>query len=280
MLVTLSLPAAKIMVYQQRTKTIAAAILEERKPRDMERVETLINKLRTQLEGNASIDQLLVTVQILQSELVHLKSITPQGNAVSGPSPAVHISTNAPSDARLKQQEDSGEKIVEVLQVDEAALEAELEEIRKNAEALNQMGAVNKPPMRFDPMEEAPTLIQHQAKKEQKPQAPPPTIVREEETSLNEKLKQSHTELSDALSETSIKDLRKGIGLNDRFVFINELFRGDEVMYERSIKTINGFAIYPEAEYWIKRELKLKLGWMESNPVVKQFDQLVRRRFS
>jgi hypothetical protein len=70
------------------------------------------------------------------------------------------------------------------------------------------------------------------------------------------------------------------VGINDRFLFINELFRGDDVMYERSIKTINNFSIYPEAEYWIKRELKLKLGWDDKNEVVKQFDQLIRRRFS
>jgi hypothetical protein len=51
-------------------------------------------------------------------------------------------------------------------------------------------------------------------------------------------------------------------------------------MYERSIKTINSFNIYPEAEYWISRELKIKLGWDNELPVVTQFDQLVRRRFS
>ena len=82
------------------------------------------------------------------------------------------------------------------------------------------------------------------------------------------------------MTETPIKDLRKAIGINDRFLFINDLFRGDEVMYERSIKTINSFNIYPEAEYWITRELKTKLGWDTELPVVLQFDQLVKRRFS
>ena len=82
------------------------------------------------------------------------------------------------------------------------------------------------------------------------------------------------------MKETPIKDLRKAIGINDRFLFINDLFRGDEVMYERSIKTINSFNIYPEAEYWITRELKTKLGWDTELPVVLQFDQLVKRRFS
>ena len=105
-------------------------------------------------------------------------------------------------------------------------------------------------------------------------------VVEDASPSLNDVLKPSGTELSDSLKDAPLKDLKKGIGINDRFLYINELFRGDETMYERSIKTINAFAIYPEAEYWIKRELKLKLAWDDKNAVVAAFDQLVRRRFS
>ncbi len=68
--------------------------------------------------------------------------------------------------------------------------------------------------------------------------------------------------------------------MNDRYVFINELFRGDEVMYERSLKTINGFRIFAEAEYWIERELKVKLGWEEHKATTRLFYDLIRRRFS
>jgi hypothetical protein len=50
-------------------------------------------------------------------------------------------------------------------------------------------------------------------------------------------------------------------------------------MYERSIKTINGFSIYQEAQYWMERELKLKLGWDKEKDTVKHFYDLVRRRF-
>jgi hypothetical protein len=98
--------------------------------------------------------------------------------------------------------------------------------------------------------------------------------------SLNEKLKIEQIELTTVLGGTPIKDLKKAIGINDRFLFINELFRGDDVMYERSIKTINNFEIYPEAQFWIQRELKVKLGWDDSNETVKQFDALVKRRFA
>jgi hypothetical protein len=99
-------------------------------------------------------------------------------------------------------------------------------------------------------------------------------------TSLNDKLKSEVADLKSALNHTPVRDLKKAIGVNDRYVFINQLFRGDEVMYERSIKTINGFRILPEAEYWMERELKVKLGWDENRETTRHFYQLVKRRFS
>jgi len=99
-------------------------------------------------------------------------------------------------------------------------------------------------------------------------------------SSLNEKLKSDVVDLRSALNDTPVRDLRKAIGINDRYVFVNQLFRGDEAMYERSIKTINAFRILPEAEYWMERELKVKLGWDENRDVTRHFYQLVKRRFS
>lgn len=243
----------------------------------MERVETLCNRLLEQLSQNASPDALLVTVQMLQSELLHLKATTAPTAAsanVAIDMPVAFENNEQPATDPGKEEE----KIIEVLQVDEAEIEAELEEIKKNAEAKNSMSAQNKPPIVFDPVEDTPTLI-HQRSAD-KPKKELHETIGQQGDSLNEKLRQAKMELSDALQDVPIKDLKKAININDRFLYISELFRGDEVMYERSIKTINSFAIYPEAEYWIKRELKLKLGWDDRTPIVKQFDQLVKRRFS
>lgn len=250
----------------------------------MDRVVTLSNKLQEQLAQNAGIDQLLVTVQMLQSELMHKKQLQP---AKEQP-PKVVVQT-APVDISQLPKENAAEpeeKVVEVLQVDETEVEAELEEIKRNAQTRNNLSAVNKPTLLFDPVEDIPTLTHQENSAPPATEEPAPKaaseihelISREQTSSLNERLKQVKIELGQSL-ETPIKDLRKAIGVNDRYLYINELFRGDEVMYERSIKTINGFSIYPEAEYWIKRELKLKLGWHDTNEVVKQFDQLIRRRF-
>ena len=249
----------------------------------MERVKTLIQKLQQQISENADADKLMVTVQMLQSELLSHQDNTPKlKKGITVIMPAYVNAGNQNSTENFNKIEQplvkEEEKIIEVLQVDEKEIEEELEEIKRNAEAKNQMSANAKPAMLFDPVEEVPTLT-HQTpiinvEKNINESAP------KRSESLNEKLKQTKIELSDTLTEAPVRDLKKAIGVNDRFLFINELFRGDEAMYERSIKTINNFSIFPEAQYWIQRELKLKIGWNDTDPVVKQFDQLVKRRFS
>jgi len=252
----------------------------------MERVKTLIQKMQQQIDENASADKLLISAQMLQAELVLLNgNIMPSSKGKVGvilPVNQSNLNYTGNDEKKYDALKDvkEEEKVFEVLQIDEKEIEEELEEIKRNAEAKNQMGVNAKPVLFFDPVEDVPTLTH---------QTPLPVINNknindasssQKPESLNDKLKQSKFELSDMLTDTPVKDLKKAIGVNDRFLFINELFRGDEAMYERSIKTINNFSIFPEAQYWIERELKLKIGWKDADPVVRQFDQLVKRRFS
>ena len=238
----------------------------------MERVATLIDKLNQQLASGASAENMMLTTELLQAELSHVLQ-SGQHESASGSSIAVHIAPVAPV---LDNPESGEEKVVFDLEVSETEIEEELEQIRKTAEAKNTISLKNRRPLFFDPIEDTPTLS-HQKKNSAKDLNDQLGAVAKD--TLNEKLKESRKELSDALKDTPIKDLKKAIGVNDRYVFIQELFQGDEVMYERSIKTINAFSIFPEAEYWVRRELKTKLGWNDTHPLVQQFDQLVRRRF-
>jgi hypothetical protein len=252
----------------------------------MERVETLIKKLQDQFAQNATADQLLLTVQMLQAELLHLQ----QNNAPSFEQQSVAVTVSnqfSRFEAALKNNITEPvieEKTVEILQVDEAEIEAELEEIKRNAESLQQISVHNKPHIVFEPEDDVPTLMQQQDYKPQQKNEDAAKEINElaanNHASVNEKLKQSKIDLGETLTETPVRDLRKAIGVNDRYLFINELFRGDEVAYERSIKTINSFSIFAEAEYWIQRELKVKNGWDAGNEMVAQFYQLVKRRFS
>ena len=244
----------------------------------MERVETLLQKLQKQISENLPVDSLLITVEMMQHELMHLKTAQPKGadRAVSISMPLKIVEQW--QDAEKDKLGIIEERTVEILQVDEAAIVAELEEIKRNATVISHISSHSKPQLLFDMGEDdIPTLI-HQ--NQTVPAKEINETVGKKNRSLNDSLKEDTTELSAKLSDAPVKDLKKAIGVNERFLFINELFRGDEVMYERSIKTINSFTIWPEAEYWVKRELKTKLGWKDSNETVQHFDQLVKRRFS
>ena len=90
----------------------------------------------------------------------------------------------------------------------------------------------------------------------------------------------SKTELQEKLALEPIKDLKAAIGINDKFQFIASLFGGDEKAFDQAIKTINGFKIYAEAQFWIKSNLREQNKWDETDEVVKAFDLLVKRRFA
>jgi hypothetical protein len=90
----------------------------------------------------------------------------------------------------------------------------------------------------------------------------------------------TNTELQEKLALDPIKDLKTAIGINDKFQFTATLFNGDEKAFEMAVKTINGFKIYAEAQFWIKSNLREQYNWDETAEVVKAFDLLVKRRFA
>ena len=216
----------------------------------MERIQSLINRLQEQLNQQKNAAQMLGTIQLLQAELMLLAS---HSNKTLGTS---KVSVLMPSSPRFMIQE----KEVE-------ATATSYPKVKLKPKPQSQID------LHFDPLNEIPTLSNQQFSKEVNE-----SVTKEE--SLNDRLKEEKKEVMQVLKDSPIKDLRKAIGVNDQFVFINELFRGDEAMYERCIKTINSFNIYPEAEYWMNRELIVKLGWDGNSESVIHFYQLVKRRFS
>ena len=268
----------------------------------MERIYTLIDKLYQQKAQAASPAHLLFTVQLLQQELSQLQQ---KANSISTKKVAVTLPVNlnfSEESLRVPFSEATKEKEVFVLDVvEETVVEEEVAApaipFSQSKEYVLQKPVLPevpysepKPVVRqepkpayaaqdlfsnvFETVTEAPTLSQYQSRVEVH------EAIADRKESLNDRLKENKTELAHMLKETPIKDLRKGIGINDRFAFVRELFRGDDAMYERSIKTINNFNIYSEAEYWISRELKHKLGWDDRNETVGHFYSLVRRRFA
>jgi hypothetical protein len=230
----------------------------------MERIRVLIARLKEQTEQNASPSQMLVTVQMLQNELYQLQV---NGNFSLGTSKVAVMLPKTVNISVSQETQKKGEGKTERQPVQETE---EVVHSRNRATSSKKAEPSN---LLFDPLFEIPTLSHQQGVKEIN------ELAEHQAESLNDRLRQEKTEVVEVLKHEPIKDLRKAIGINDRFVFINDLFRGDEAMYERSIKTINSFHIFQEAEYWISRELIVKLGWDKDSEIVKHFIHLVKRRF-
>jgi hypothetical protein len=232
----------------------------------MERLAELISKLKEQFEQKADASKLLGITLLIERELMKEEPVkTP-----SGSSSKVSVVMPAPRNGYHPKME---ETIVDELPELPFSPEVEIEETVETKPVKEEI-RVFRQEFLFDPMEEIPTLALQKNIKEIN------ELIGLRDPSLNDKLKENRIEVGHLLTEHPIRDLKKAIGINDRQIFINELFRGDEVMYERSLKTINSFKIYAEAEYWIERELKVKLGWEEHKDTTKHFLQLIRRRFA
>jgi hypothetical protein len=295
----------------------------------MERAEVLMLKLQEQYRKKESPAQMLLTLQMLQQELMQMNVQLTHGQRDRS---KVSVVLPFPKKQAVEEQPPvQEEKIVQVLQIDEEEVARELEQMKQSAELKNEISMKGRPSFneQYDPLEEVPTLASHipvsdnylskivqelptmpepvqitplpepeptplpfspylpqpatTAPKVNKPKiefedASPVDLVAIKD--LNDKLKEQTRELAQKFQDVPIKDLRKAIGINDRYLYINELFNGDEAMFERSVKTLNHFSILPEAEFWMQRELRIKLGWKEDNQLVQQFVQLVRRRFA
>lgn len=98
--------------------------------------------------------------------------------------------------------------------------------------------------------------------------------------SVNEVLTEKVADRSQQLQQEPIRDLRKAIDINDRYLLLNELFDGDESRYEQVIKTLNGFSILGEALFYVDREIKTRPGYDKDGPAAQLLAQLLSRRFS
>ena len=87
---------------------------------------------------------------------------------------------------------------------------------------------------------------------------------KDEVKSLNEKLLKNKTDksISSKMQYNAIKDLKSAIGINEKFLFINELFKGNMKEYNESILKLNEFKSLTEAESYLE-ELKGKHKWKD-----------------
>ncbi|MFM9056517.1 MAG: hypothetical protein ACKOQY_07505 [Bacteroidota bacterium] len=101
------------------------------------------------------------------------------------------------------------------------------------------------------------------------------------EESLGEKILKEHPArtLSDSLRDRTLSDLHQSIGVNERFSFINGLFKGDQLKYFGAIDELNACTSVEAAMQYIQQDMRAAMGWKKDPPALADFVDLVRRRF-
>jgi hypothetical protein len=84
--------------------------------------------------------------------------------------------------------------------------------------------------------------------------------------------------IADKHQESKIIDLRTTIGINDKFLFINELFEGNMRIYDEAVQKLNESTTMAQADIMLL-DLKIVYNWDSESPTVKKFVELVRRKF-
>lgn len=94
--------------------------------------------------------------------------------------------------------------------------------------------------------------------------------------SLNERIKTSGKEIHKVIASKHLKDM---IDLNNRFVFVSELFKGNKDEFNFAVNHIDEIADYTSAEGFIRSQLINTHKWDENSASVKHFMELVRYKF-
>jgi hypothetical protein len=86
--------------------------------------------------------------------------------------------------------------------------------------------------------------------------------------------KQARKDLTSRLQSRPIADLRSSIGLNDKFLFIKEIFKGSPESYNQCVDDLNKAATYEEALHTARTKYSLD----EKTDAVKRLLVLVKRK--
>ena len=81
-------------------------------------------------------------------------------------------------------------------------------------------------------------------------------------------------------SSQPISDLKQAITLNDKLLYIKDLFNGYNLAYSEALDILNRFNSYDEAENFLKTSYAAKNNWDAKPATAEKFFALLRRRYS
>ncbi len=98
----------------------------------------------------------------------------------------------------------------------------------------------------------------------------------------HDKISESREEksLAEKLQKNPVSDLKKSIGINEKFAFINELFDGDLNCYNEAIDMLNKSQGHSDAVTYLEQTLATKYNWNGESDSYLRLKDLIDRRFT
>ncbi len=105
-----------------------------------------------------------------------------------------------------------------------------------------------------------------------------PMAESEKKLSLNEMLSANRNHASSTF-DRPITDLKAVISLNDKMIFIKELFNGYNLAYSEAIEILNRFDSFEAADNFLIKNYAEKNNWAEKQAVVDRLYEILNRKF-
>jgi hypothetical protein len=96
----------------------------------------------------------------------------------------------------------------------------------------------------------------------------------------NQKMSSQAASKSDQLNIKPISDIKLAITLNDKLLYVKDLFNGYNLAYSEAIEILNRFNTFEEAQRFLKTNYVTKNNWEGKQATADKFYALLKRRYA
>jgi hypothetical protein len=107
--------------------------------------------------------------------------------------------------------------------------------------------------------------------------------IREEKLTINQKISSQLAVGKAGITEQAgaqpINDLKQAINLNDKMLYVKELFNGYSLAYSEAIEILNRFKNFEEADRFLNKNYVAKNNWESKPETTAKFYAILKRRY-
>jgi hypothetical protein len=108
--------------------------------------------------------------------------------------------------------------------------------------------------------------------------------IQEEPLTINQRimaqLNNTANRATEHLHAPPVADLKQAINLNDKLLYIKDLFNGYNLAYSEAIDILNRYSAFDEADKFLKSNYAAKNNWESKQATVDKFYELLKRRYA